>query len=78
MATPNQRAVAIIDALVNGTSTAPQRQRMLAAYGSAETFIQEVREAALTRIRNTEAAAPVAAARQQVEVDVNAAFPEAP
>lgn len=78
MATVNQRAAAIADALVNGTSSAGQRQRLLAAFGNADGFIQELRHFILTRISNTEAAGPVATARSSVENDVSAAFPESP
>lgn len=78
MATVNQRAIAICDALVNGTSTADQRQRILAAFGSADSFIKETRRWVLSSLINTEASAPVTAARQLVEQDIATDFAETP
>lgn len=78
MATANQRAIAICDALVNGTSTADQRQRVLAAFGSAEQFIRDIRRYVLERVQGTEEAMPVAQARQSVADDINTDFAESP
>jgi hypothetical protein len=78
MATPNQRAISICDALVNGVSTAGQRQRVLAAFGTAPDFLVEIRRFVLNRVISTEAAAPVAQAESQVSIAVAAEFQEAP
>lgn len=78
MPTPNQRAIAICDALVNATSTVGQRQRLLAAFGSAPEFIQAIREFVLYRITNSEAAAPVAQAQSTAANSVTADFQEIP
>lgn len=78
MATLNQRAIAICDALVNGTATTEQRQRVLAAFGSAEQFIRETRQYVLNRLEVHESQAPVSAARQQVVDGIKTDFTEAP
>lgn len=78
MATPNQRAISICDALVNGTSTTGQRQRLLDAFGTASEFIQAIREFVLFRITNSEAAAPVAQAQSAAAASVTNDFQEAP
>lgn len=78
MATANQRAIAICDAIVNGTSTTGQRQRLLAAFGTAPDFIQALREFVLFRITNAESAAPVAQAQSNAAASVLADFQEAP
>lgn len=78
MATPNQRAIAICDALVNGTSTAGQRQRVLDAFGTATDFIQVIREFVLHRVTESEAQAPVAQAKDAVTASVAADFQELP
>lgn len=76
MPTPNQRAISICDALVNTTSTAGQRQRLLAAFGSAPEFIQAIREFVLFRITSSEAAAPVAEAQSVAAQSVASDFQE--
>lgn len=78
MATYNQRAIAICDALVNGTSTADQRQRVLAAYGTAENFVREVRRSILGRLSMFEGEVPMQQARNAVEQDIATDFIEAP
>lgn len=60
MPTPAERAIAILDAVVDGTSTPAQRQRAVAAFGDAETFIRVVRRAIHQRILRKETAAAVA------------------
>lgn len=54
MATPAQNAIAVLDALVDGTSTVAQRQRTVAAFGSAEAYLQSVRQFTKQRINSTE------------------------
>lgn len=76
MATPNQRAIAICDAIVNGTSTTGQRQRLLNAFGTAPDFIQAIREYVLIRIASAEAAGPVTQAKTAAEASVAADFQE--
>jgi hypothetical protein len=78
MATANQRAVAICDAIVNGTSTADQRQRVLSAFGSADVFLKEVRRWVLGNLILHEADALIRAAQQGVENDIASDFTEAP
>lgn len=78
MATPNQRAIAVCDALVNGTSTAEQRQRLLAAFGTAPDFMQAIREFVLFRIATTESAGAIADAQNSATASVSTIFQEAP
>lgn len=40
MATPAQRAISALDAQLNTVSTVTQRQRVVAAFGSAENYIR--------------------------------------
>lgn len=88
MATYTARAVAVLDALVNGTSTATQRQRVLDAYlyqvqkanpaatnaDAAAALIADLRGLVLSRLKDNEARAAAAATYAQVDAD----FPDAP
>lgn len=78
MPTPQLRAAAICDALVNGTSTAEQRQRVLDAFGTPADFLQVIREFVLHRITESEIQAPVAQAKGVVAASVAADFQEMP
>lgn len=80
MATYPQRAAAIMDAaVINGTSTTDQRTRAAAAFSdSAETFVREVRQFIVGRIRQYEADAAHAGVDATVDADIAADFPEAP
>jgi hypothetical protein len=83
MATTTQRAIAILDALLNGTATASQRQRLLDAYlfqlstlkpnatvaDAAALLINDTRHAVLIRLKAFESSAAVNAASTQVETD---------
>jgi hypothetical protein len=61
MATPAERATAILNALVDGTATVGQRQRVLATFGDAETLLRVVRRTIKQRILRTEESAARAA-----------------
>jgi hypothetical protein len=89
MATNVQRAQSILEALLNGPSTAAQRQRMLAAYGFglaagstneqiAAAFIAAMRNSVITTIRDYESAAAFDAARNAAFSQAMADFPQAP
>lgn len=54
MATPTANAISILNALVDGTSTAAQRQRAVAAFGSPEAFLAELRRFTKQRILSSE------------------------
>lgn len=54
MATPNQRAVIILEALLNTSSTLEQRNRLLAAYGSSEAWLKELFLITKNRIKHYE------------------------
>lgn len=54
MATPAQNAIAVLNALLDGTSPAPMRQRTLAAFGSAEAYLAELRQFTKQRILSAE------------------------
>lgn len=78
MATFNQRAISICDALVNGTATVEQRQRVLAAFGSAENFLRDIRRHVLGHVQHHEAQAGVASAWQAASASVDSGFTEQP
>lgn len=69
MATPNQRALAILDALLNTTSTVSQRNRVLAAFGSAENYIRIMFALTKNTVKQYENQAAKEATEAQVEVD---------
>lgn len=58
MATPNQRAIALLEALLNRTPSTEVRNRVLAAYGSPEEFIDSVYGQVRHRVKSHEALAP--------------------
>lgn len=89
MATYGQRAVTICDALVNGTATATQRDRIAKAFAStlppdatqaqiAEQFIKELRQYVLDRITAYETQAGITSLREQKAAQVPVDFAEAP
>lgn len=51
MATPAQRAVSVLDALLNTTSTVTQRQRLVAAFGTPENFLRMMREVTMNQVK---------------------------
>lgn len=81
MATPVQRSVTIVDALLNRTATAQERQRLLAAFAGlvegqattdaiARAFLATVRHFVLENVRRHESQSATAA--------VNTDFAETP
>jgi 3-methyladenine DNA glycosylase/8-oxoguanine DNA glycosylase len=89
MATNAARAQAILEALLNGPSTAAQRQRLVAAYGAdlpagstaeqiAGAFVQSVRADILAKVRDHEAGAAFDAARNAAFSKTLTDFPQAP
>lgn len=89
MATYGQRAVSICDALVNGTASASQRDRIAKAFASslppdatqaqiAEQFLKELRQYVIDRITSFETQAGVTALREAKAAQVPADFAEAP
>lgn len=89
MATANQRAISIVDALVNGTSTTNQRNRISAAFGEnlpagssssdiSQNFLTLLRGYVMQKVEDFEARASVASAKATVAADVATSFPEAP
>lgn len=82
MATYAQRASAIVDALLNGSATAEQIQRIATAFTGgapdAQLFVRKLRNYVLSRIEMHEGEAAVMAARSAVAADVATDFPEAP
>lgn len=89
MATYNQRAITLVDTLVNGVATADQRARIAAAFSASlppgstqalisETFVKELRGMVLARVLDFETHAGMSDVRvakaQQIPVD----FAEAP
>lgn len=69
MPTPQQRGVAILDAVLNASSTPAQRQRAVTAFGSADNFVREIRQFLISRIMQHEEAAGRVAARNLVDTD---------
>lgn len=83
MATPTQRCVSIIDALLNSVSTTTQRNRVLDAYlqpmlildptatagDAAKVMLKEVYDLILSRIEANETRAAIAATAAQVKTD---------
>lgn len=89
MATYGQRAITICDALVNGTATATQRDRIAKAFAAtlppdatnaqiAEQFIKELRQYVIAKITSHETSADVTAIREAKAAQVPSDFPEAP
>lgn len=74
MATYNQRALAIVEAFLNGPSTADQRQKVIEAFGSSEAFVLELFNYTKTKIRRRRSQA----SEQTVNAAVDAEFPEQP
>lgn len=70
MPTPAERATAILDAVVNGTATASQKQRVLDALGSPNELLQVVRRTIQRRVEQSERAAAQAAIPPMVDVDL--------
>lgn len=73
MPTPLQRATAICDALVNTTATTQQKQRVQAAFGTADAFLREVRQFVISRVQQHEETSAREATRNQVLADYNEA-----
>lgn len=89
MATPNQRALSIVEALINSASTASQRDRISAAFGEglpagststviSQKFISVLRGYVFQRVIDFEAGAGVETAKAAAATNVTASFPEAP
>ncbi len=78
MPTVNQRAIAIVDAIINTTSTAGQRSRVVAAFDTAETLLAEVRALITDRVKAYESQASVIAAKTTSDAAVASGFTEAP
>lgn len=89
MATRVQRAISIIDALLNAPSTADQRTRIANAYSThlpntattnekAEAFLVSVREMVLNRVKEHEGRIAVATTLDAAAAAVGTDFPEAP
>lgn len=87
MATYGQRAVAICDALVNGTASASQRDRIAKAFAAAlppdatqaqvaEQFVKELRQYVLDRITSYETQAGIATLRETKQLQVPLDFQE--
>lgn len=74
MATPTQRAVSILDALLNNTSSVAQRQRLTAAFGTPENYLGALREFTLNQVKLRENQVAKEATQMAVDTD----FPEAP
>lgn len=74
MATPTQRAVSILDALLNNTSSVAQRQRLTAAFGTPENYLSALREFTLNQVKLRENQVAKEATQMAVDTD----FPEAP
>lgn len=84
MATYNQRAVTLVDTLVNGTATTEQRARVAAAFSASlppdatqaqisEQFVKELRGMVIDRILTFETQAGISDVRlakaQQIPID---------
>jgi len=67
MATINQRALSLLEALLNAPPTLEQRQEVLAAFGSAEGFVMELYNYAKTRVKASRRRANQAAVDQAVD-----------
>lgn len=78
MATAAARASSILDSLLNRAATAGERQRILAAFGTAEAWLKDLREHTLDRLKITESRTNVLAAEQTVATEVSATFAETP
>lgn len=89
MATYGQRAVAICDALVNGTATPAQRDRIAKAFSAslqpeatqaqiAEQFIKELRQYVIDRIASHETLAGITALREAKAAQVPTDFADGP
>lgn len=89
MATYNQRAVTIVDTLVNGVATADQRARMAAAFSSSlppgatqaqisEQFIKELRGLVIDRILTHETQLGISDVRMAKAQQIPTDFAEAP
>lgn len=74
MATPNQRAIAIIDALLNATSSASIRQRVSLAFGSPEAFLRVLRDVTTNQVKVYENLV----AKEATQAAVDADFEETP
>ena len=93
MATFVQRAGWIADAVVNGTATASQKQRIAAAFKPAlihdpskvytnaeiaEFFVKDIRNFIMQRVKAYEAAEAIRLAHQNTSDQVDTDFSEAP
>lgn len=89
MATHSQRALVICDALVNGTATTIQRQRIAAAFAGslppeatqaqiAENFIKELRQYVIAKVISHETQASITALQESTAAQVPQEFSEAP
>jgi hypothetical protein len=74
VATANQRAIAIIENIINQPSTTEQRAELLAAFGDATTFIASVRAFILQSVRDSRKVSALATVSSSVDTD----YPEAP
>lgn len=78
MATAQQRAIAILDAVLNSTSTVTQQNRAAAVFGSAANLVREVRNMVISRIYAIESAADKQTIDQNKQTEVASSFPESP
>lgn len=87
MATYAQRAVSICDALVNGTATGTQRDRISKAFAAslppeatqaqiAEQFLKELRQYVLSRIQSYETDVGISALRESKASQIITDFAE--
>lgn len=89
MATYNQRAVTLVDTLVNGVATADQRARVAAAFSSSlppgstqaqisEAFVKELRGMVLSRVLDFETQSGINDVRLAKAQSIPIDFAEAP
>lgn len=90
MATITQRAQALIETVVlNGPSTAAQRQRLMNIYSAglpegytvadvARVMVNDIRRYLLDKVKNSEAVAASYNAQTNFDANVNTDFPEQP
>lgn len=89
MATYNQRAVTLVDTLINGAATAEQRARVAAAFSSSlppdatqaqisEQFVKELRGMVIDRILHFETQAGISDVRLAKAAQLPLDFQELP
>lgn len=78
MATLPVRAGQVLDALLNRTTTAAQKNEVLAAFGTASEWMAELRGLTLDRIKLTQTQAQKQTVDATVSTDINTRYAETP